>query len=225
MVGVTRPARDTKPVDAESRRARNRIKLWKANPAGRPRGANKRCPTRLRPPAEAVSLIEPVRFAATQRTHADGDTVRVGIGKYLPKHGCPDALPLMLGHDVQMLQEPGILLRAKRDKAHPDTTGFDEAAERRIKGRQETIPRAVRVKTSSALQALAHCRDANGDQDIRIRSRGGQENQIHAKAPPCRLRDQGTALTSPLSSSPSASPASQRPAAPACPRSRRGAPR
>lgn len=108
--------------------------------------------------------------------------MRIGIREDLPKHRCSDAFSLMLGHDVQMVQQPGILLRTKRDKAHSDTTGLDEATERRIKGRQEAIPRAPRIKTSSALQALVHCRYANGDQDIRIRRRGGQENQIHAKA-------------------------------------------
>lgn len=106
----------------------------------------------------------------------------VGICKYLSKHGCSDALSLMFGHDVQMVQKPVVLLRTNRDKAYSGTIGFDEATQRRIKRGQEAIPRTLRIKASCSLQTLAHRRDANGDQDVRVRLRGGQESQIHAKA-------------------------------------------
>ncbi|OKO90991.1 hypothetical protein AC629_03795 [Bradyrhizobium sp. NAS80.1] len=108
--------------------------------------------------------------------------MRIGICKYLSKHCCSDALSLMFGHDVQMVQKPVVLLRTNRDKAHSDIADFDEAAQRRVKRRQKAIPRTLWIKAPYPLQALAHCVDANGHQNISVRLRRGQESQIHWKA-------------------------------------------
>src|SRR5262249_14926155 len=144
--------------------------------------------------------------------------------KDVSKHGGSDALSLMFGHDVQMVEKPVVLLRTNHDEAYAHAIDFDEATQRRVKGRQKAIPRALRVKAPCPLQALAHRLDANGDHGVRVRLRRGQESQIHAKVRHIAF-GRRAALTSPPSSSASASPASEPLAARACLRSRRGAPR
>lgn len=72
-----------------------------------------------------------------------------------------------------MVQVPVVWLRANQEKAHPNVIGFDEAAQRRVKRCQETFSRALWVKASDALQALAHRGDSDAHQQISVRSRSG----------------------------------------------------
>jgi hypothetical protein len=75
-----------------------------------------------------------------------------------------------------------VWLGANQEKAYPNTIGFDEAAQRRVKRCQETFPRTLWVKASEALQALAHRGDANARQQISVGLRSGRESQVHLKA-------------------------------------------
>ena len=131
---------------------------------------------------EAVSLIEAVGLAATQCAKPDWNALRIGIGTDPSKYCGSDSLSLMFGHDVQMVEVPVILPRANQDKTHANTIGFDEAAQRRVKARQKTIPRTLRIKAPDTLQALAHRSDANGHEKISVRLRRRRESKVHELA-------------------------------------------
>ena len=103
-----------------------------------------------------MPLIETVRFAAAQRADANRHPLRVGLRKNLAQHGRTEALPLLPGRDVQMIEQPVIGVRPHQHEARTHAVAFDEPAQRRIERREKPLTRALRIEASDPLEAVAH---------------------------------------------------------------------
>lgn len=126
-----------------------------------------------------MSLIEGVRFAATQSAQSDWEVFSVSFDGNQCHHRTANSLRLVFRQEVKVIEVQQIWQWTDYAKPNPYRIDLDEVTQRGVERRQEALSGTLGIEASDPLQAFTHGGNPDVHQQIRIRGFCWCEDRLH----------------------------------------------
>jgi hypothetical protein len=127
---------------------------------------------------EPLLDIEPVGVALPKGSDSNGQLLSVRFGEHTTENCSANPTVLVIRVDVEMVKQEVAAFVLKNDEPDALAADFDMTRMFRVERREKSGPRAIRVKSTDALQALAHRQDAQIGKRGRVIGRARGEEQV-----------------------------------------------